>query len=71
MPGDIGDKSEEEHLKNPKTTHGAYLGLGLSAYIKNSSIHLVTHSLYIEGKSEVHFISILHAPDSRTLINYV
>jgi hypothetical protein len=38
----IGDRSAEGHLKNPKTTRNAYLGLGLSIHIKNSSIHLVS-----------------------------
>jgi hypothetical protein len=33
MPGDTGDRSTEENLKSPKTTHGAYLGLGLPACI--------------------------------------
>jgi hypothetical protein len=37
----IGDKSAEEHLENLKTTRDANFGLGLSEYIKNSSIHMV------------------------------
>ncbi len=41
----ICDRSVEVHLKNPETTRDAYLGLVLSIYIKNSSIHLVTQSL--------------------------
>jgi hypothetical protein len=41
----IGDRSSEEHLKNPKTTPDAYLGLGLSIFVNNSSVHLVTQSL--------------------------
>ncbi len=42
---DICDRSAEKNLKNPKTTHDAYLGLGLSIYIKNGTIHLLTQSL--------------------------
>ncbi len=42
---DIGDRSAEEHLKNPKTTHVAYFGLDLSISIKNRTIHLLTQSL--------------------------
>jgi hypothetical protein len=41
----IGNRSAEENLKTLKTTCNAYLGLGLSIYIKNTSIHLVTQSL--------------------------
>jgi hypothetical protein len=41
----IGDRSAEEQFKNPKTTRDAYLGLGLSIYIKNSSINLVMVSI--------------------------
>jgi hypothetical protein len=40
----IGNQSAEERLKNPKTTRDAYLGLGLSLYIKNRSIRLFTQS---------------------------
>jgi hypothetical protein len=39
--------SAEEHLKNPKTTFNAYLGIGLSIIIKNSSIHLVIQPLQL------------------------
>jgi hypothetical protein len=42
----ISMESLWRHLKNSKTTRDAYLCLHLSVYIKNSSIHLVTQSLW-------------------------